>query len=57
MEHKTVQQLDTAVQSADALDICDLEYDVAGVGATEPSHAEDNQAAYYFVHYRLPEQK
>ncbi len=39
------------------IDICDLEYDVASVGATEPSHAEENQAAFYLVHYRLPEQK
>lgn len=57
MEHTTVKQLETAVQTADAIDICDLEYDVAGVGATEPSHAEDKQAAIFFVSYRTPEQK
>lgn len=37
------------------LEIAALEYDVASVGATEPSHAEENQAAFYLVHYRLPE--
>lgn len=37
------------------IEIAALEYDVASVGATEPSHAEENQAAFYLVHYRLPE--
>ncbi|MDB5971459.1 MAG: hypothetical protein JWQ90_3909 [Hydrocarboniphaga sp.] len=58
MEHETIQLLQATVQTAaDSIDICDLEYDVAGVGATEPSHAEDNQAAIYLIHYRTPEQK
>ena len=57
MEHTTVKQLETTVQTADAIDICDLEYDVAGVGATEPSHAEDSQAAAYLIGYNAPEQK
>lgn len=40
-----------------ALELCDLEYDVAGVGATEPSNAQENQAAFHNVFfYRLPEQ-
>lgn len=46
-----------SVSAADSIEICDLEYDVASVGATEPSHAEENQAAFYLVHYRLPEHK
>lgn len=58
MEHETVQLLQaTADTAADSIDICDLEYDVAGVGAAEPSHAEDNQAAYYLFHYRALDQK
>ena len=42
-------------QPTDVLEICDLEYDVASVGATESSAAEENQAAFYLVFYRLPE--
>jgi hypothetical protein len=57
MEHTTVKQLETTVQTAEAIDICDLEYDVAGVGATESSHAEDKQAAAYFFLYKAPDQK
>jgi hypothetical protein len=44
-----------AEQSVDAVEICDLEYDVASVGSTESSVSEENQAAFYLVHYRLPE--
>ena len=29
----------------EVLEICDLEYDVAGVGSVESSTAEENQAA------------
>jgi hypothetical protein len=47
----------TTSSAADELIICDLEYDVPGVGAAEPAHAEENQAAYFLVHYRLPEGK
>ncbi|WP_428312635.1 hypothetical protein [Hydrocarboniphaga sp.] len=47
----------TTQSAADELIICDLEYDVAGVGADEPALAEENQAAYFLVHYRLPENK
>ncbi len=47
----------SAKTAEDVLEICELEYDVASVGATEPSHAEENQAAFYLVHYRLPETK
>ena len=42
-------------QPSDTIEICDLEYDVASVGSTEPSTSEENQAAFYLVHYRLPE--
>ncbi|MDE2148699.1 MAG: hypothetical protein KGJ55_02455 [Gammaproteobacteria bacterium] len=39
-----------------ALEVCDLEYDVAGVGATETCSAQENQAAYFSAYfYRLPE--
>lgn len=38
----------------DSLDICDLEYDVAGVGAEESASSEANHAAFYLVSYRLP---
>ncbi len=38
----------------DVLDICDLEYDVAGVGAEESASSEANHAAFYLVSYRLP---
>ncbi|MFP5304944.1 MAG: hypothetical protein ACLGI7_03860 [Gammaproteobacteria bacterium] len=41
-------------QNTDVIDICELEYDVAGVGAEESS-SEDNHAAYYIISYRLPE--
>ncbi len=44
-----------AEQPVDAVEICDLEYDVASVGSTESSVSEENQAAFYLVHYRLPE--
>jgi hypothetical protein len=42
------------IQNTDVIDICELEYDVAGVGAEESS-SEDNHAAYYIISYRLPE--
>ena len=42
-------------QPSDTIEICDLEYDVASVGSTESSTSEENQAAFYLVHYRLPE--
>lgn len=45
----------TEIQNVDAIEICDLEYDVAGVGAVESATAEENQAAFFLVHYRLPE--
>lgn len=38
----------------EVIDICDLEYDVAGVGAEEAS-SEDNHAAFFLIAYRLPE--
>lgn len=41
--------------AVDVIDICDLEYDVAGVGAEEASSSEDNHAAFYLISYRLPE--
>jgi hypothetical protein len=36
------------------VEILELEYDVAGVGAVESAGAEENQAAY-LISYRLPE--
>jgi hypothetical protein len=39
----------------DAVEILDLEYDVAAVGAVESSASEENQPAFYIVTYRLPE--
>lgn len=42
-------------EKLDVIDICDLEYDVAGVGAEEASSSEDNHAAFYLIAYRLPE--
>ncbi len=42
-------------QQVDTFQICDLEYDVASVGSTEPSASEENQAAFFLVYYRLPE--
>ena len=45
----------TKNEVVDALDICDLEYDVASVGSTEASSSEENQAAMHLVFYRLPE--
>jgi hypothetical protein len=57
MDNLKLNLLATEATAADTIDICDLEYDVAGVGADEPSHAEENQAAYFLVHYRLPEHK
>lgn len=42
-------------QAVDFLEICDLEYDVAGVGATEEASSEANHAAHFILFYRLPE--
>jgi len=39
----------------DAIEICDLEYDVGGVGSTEASASEENQAANFLVFWRLPD--
>lgn len=39
----------------ETLEICDLEYDIAAVGAVESSDSTTNHAAYYFVSYRQPE--
>lgn len=39
----------------DAVEILDLEYDVAAVGAAESSAAEENQPATFIFMYRLPE--
>ncbi len=42
-------------KNADTLEICELEYDVASVGATESSATEENEQAFFLVFYRLPE--
>lgn len=42
-------------QNTDVVEILDLEYDVAAVGAAESSHSEENQAAWYLFSFRLPE--
>lgn len=39
----------------ETLQIADLEYDVAGVGATEEANADCNFSAHFVVSYRLPE--
>jgi len=39
----------------DTLEIGELEYDVASVGAEDHSAADTNQAALFLVFYRLPE--
>lgn len=41
-------------QDVETLDICNLEYDVASIGAGEASAAEGKQPAY-LVFYKLPE--
>ena len=41
-------------QDLETLDVCDLEYDVASVGAAEASAAEGKQPAY-IIFYKLPE--
>ncbi|HWY23275.1 MAG TPA: hypothetical protein VNX47_00050 [Nevskia sp.] len=43
------------IQDAAGVEILDLEYDVASVGAAESSASEENQAAFFLVYYRLPE--
>ncbi|MBL6749887.1 MAG: hypothetical protein ISP90_05160 [Nevskia sp.] len=40
--------------NADVIEICDLEYDVAGVGAAEAANSQEHQAIY-LISYRLPE--
>ena len=58
MENITNPQLAaTTTNAADELIIGDLEYDVAGVGANEATHEEENQAAFFLVFYRLPENR
>jgi len=47
--------MSAANSDAAGVEILELEYDVAGVGAVESSAAEENQAAFYLVSYRLPE--
>lgn len=42
-------------QAVETLDICELEYDVAGLGAEEASNSEANHAAFHLLSYRLPE--
>ncbi|MDB5987625.1 MAG: hypothetical protein JWR16_2678 [Nevskia sp.] len=42
-------------QEIDAIEICNLEYDVASVGSTESSASEENQAASHLIFYKLPE--
>jgi hypothetical protein len=41
-------------QDFDTIEICDLEYDVASVGAAESSVTEGKQPAY-LIFYKLPE--
>ena len=43
------------LRDATGVELLDLEYDVACVGAAEASAAEENQAAFFLVFYRLPE--
>jgi len=43
-----------SVQAVDSIEILDLEYDVAGVGASEASNSEENHAAHFSIAYRLP---
>ena len=47
--------MSAAIRNTEATEILDLEYDVAAVGAVESSAAEENQAAFFLVYYRLPE--
>lgn len=42
-------------EALETLEINNLEYDVAGVGAVEDSGSELNQAAAFFFSYRTPE--
>ena len=37
----------------EVMEIAELEYDVAGVGAAEASNSEENHAAHYLVSHRL----
>ena len=53
--HQKRAAMSLNTQNSDAIEICDLEYDVASVGATESSSSEENQAAFFLVSYRLPE--
>ncbi|MBX6420277.1 MAG: hypothetical protein IRZ06_04610 [Nevskia sp.] len=42
--------------TTETIEFAGLEYEVASVGATESSNAEENQAAFFVFFYRLPEQ-
>lgn len=53
--YQRVNPVSEKVRDAAGVEILDLEYDVAGVGAVESSTAEENQAANFLVSYRLPE--
>ncbi|HZR37862.1 MAG TPA: hypothetical protein VFA75_21000 [Nevskia sp.] len=44
-----------SVSNRDAVEILDLEYDVAAVGAVESFASEENQPAFYIFTYQLPE--
>jgi len=39
----------------EALEICELEYEVAAVGSAEASESEGGAAAHYLIHFRQPE--
>jgi hypothetical protein len=39
----------------ETLEVAELEYDVASLGAEEASSSESNHAAFLIVAYRLPE--
>ncbi len=43
----------TEIPSFDALQICDLEYDVAGAGSAEATSSEVNLAAFIF-YFSMP---
>jgi len=44
-----------SASNRDAVEILDLEYDVAAVGAVESSASEENQPSIFIFTYRLPE--
>jgi hypothetical protein len=47
--------MSATLRNIEGVEILDLEYDVASVGAAESSATEENQAAFFLVYYRLPE--